>query len=243
MGRGVTLSLRGAGWILTVTGAALALRLSVSTLQTLHAQATTLGSPSALPLADLVAAVCAAVLGAVVVWLLLVTAVTLVEVLTGRAVPAARALSPTLVRRLVLAGCGLAVATASVAPASAVSLSPDLGSPEGLAGLPLPDRTSGAVASSAGTAVPGGTRRATPDTHRVRSGETLWSIAISLLPEAAELRDVDATWRQVYRANRAAVGDDPDVLAVGTTLRLPAAVTPAPPTPGDEPATHDGKDA
>lgn len=50
-------------------------------------------------------------------------------------------------------------------------------------------------------------------TYVVRAGDTLRSIAISAYGN-------EARWREIYRANRAAIRD-PDVLVVGTTLTIP----------------------
>lgn len=59
--------------------------------------------------------------------------------------------------------------------------------------------------------------------HRVRPGDSLWSITTQHLdargPGPAA---VDRGWRGVYADNRAAIGPDPDVLAVGTRLDLSA---------------------
>ena len=50
-------------------------------------------------------------------------------------------------------------------------------------------------------------------TYVVRAGDTLRSIAVSAYGN-------EARWREIYRANRAAIRD-PDVLVVGTTLTIP----------------------
>lgn len=93
-----------------------------------------------------------------------------------------------------------------------------------LAGLPLPDRVPGAGVGQAG----GGGRDvpapnasvADGSTHRVRPGESLWSIAEGLLPDAG-VDELDVAWRRIYAVNRVAVGPDPDLLMPGTSLRLP----------------------
>lgn len=243
MGRVTAFLLRVACWVVALTAAALALRLSAGTVLAVGERATSGGSVRTLPLTDLVAAGCATVLGAAVLWLLLVTALTVLEVLAGRAGPTARALSPTIVRRLVLAGCGVAVAAVSATPAAATALSPGPAGGDALAGLPLPDRTAGAVVRRVGSDALAAPAAPGSRTHRVRPGETLWSIAASLLPAGAGSGEVDATWRGVYRANRAAVGDDPDLLIVGTLLRLPSSATADTPSSGEAPAAPDRKDS
>jgi nucleoid-associated protein YgaU len=58
--------------------------------------------------------------------------------------------------------------------------------------------------------------------HVIEVGDTLWGIAASHLP-AGDRPDaaVDAYWRQLYAANRAVLGDDPDLIHPGTRLTLP----------------------
>ena len=51
-------------------------------------------------------------------------------------------------------------------------------------------------------------------THIVAAGETLHSIAERRLGRAA-------LWKDIYALNKAAIGDDPEQLPVGLTLRLP----------------------
>lgn len=120
---------------------------------------------------------------------------------------------PTGVRRLVLAGCGVALVSGLATPAHA-----DAGRahrpPHGVAvlsGLPLPDR---AVAPPHRTSPP--TR-----TVIVRPGDTLWSIARRELPAGAPARAVAARWHAIYDANRPLIGADPDLIEPGQHLRIP----------------------
>ena len=62
---------------------------------------------------------------------------------------------------------------------------------------------------------------AQPRVHVVRRGESLWSIAEATC--AAD--DPDQRWRAIWAANRAVIGDDPDLILPGQRLRLPAADT------------------
>lgn len=55
----------------------------------------------------------------------------------------------------------------------------------------------------------------------VRRGDCLWSIAASRLGPGADARAIDAGWRRIYAENRAAVGDDPNLIHPGLVLRLP----------------------
>jgi hypothetical protein len=199
------------------------------------------------PLDLLLASLAAAALGLCGLWLTAVTVATTAEALTGRSWTTVRAVTPLLVRRGVLALCGLAVGGAGVAmPATAAPLEPTPAATRTTAsttldGLPLPDRVEGeAPAATPVDASPlhlaaafarargsGGTRTVSASVtlppgqvHRVRPGESLWAIAASLLP-SADAPEVDRAWRRIYRANRTAVGDDPDLLLPGTTLHLP----------------------
>jgi hypothetical protein len=200
-----------------------------------------------LPLDLLIASLAAAALGLCGLWLTAVTIATTAEALTGRSWATARAITPLLVRRGVLALCGLAVGGAGVAvPASAAPLEPSPAATRTTAsttldGLPLPDRVEGEapevtpagpsplhrVAAVAAARGPAGARKVsasaalpTREVHRVLPGESLWSIAASRLP-SADAAEVDRAWRRIYRANRTQVGDDPDLLLPGTTLHLP----------------------
>jgi nucleoid-associated protein YgaU len=68
----------------------------------------------------------------------------------------------------------------------------------------------------------GGDRGGVIGTHTVRPGDTLWGIAAAHLPPAwPSAAIVDRYWRQVYGANRAVVGPDPDLIHPGTRLLLP----------------------
>jgi nucleoid-associated protein YgaU len=67
-----------------------------------------------------------------------------------------------------------------------------------LDGLPLPDRPTGHPARVTSTVV-------------VAPGDTLSGLA----------REAGTTWPRLYAANRAAVGDDPDLIHPGLRLRLP----------------------
>jgi hypothetical protein len=107
----------------------------------------------ALPMDLVIASVAAAALGLSGLWLAAVTLSTVVEALTGRSWSVARAVTPLVVRRGVLAFCGLALGSAGVAvPAAAAPLDqgpaavPTTAAADGrsaLDGLPLPDRAEG----------------------------------------------------------------------------------------------------
>lgn len=120
-------------------------------------------------------------------------------------------------RRVVLAACGVALASTAVGAAHA----DDAGSlrhPHGVArlsGLPLPDR---AVA-------PARRHPRAPDdglrTVVVRPGDSLWSIARRDLGPAASDHAVASCWHAIYAANRSRIGPDPDLVRPGQRLHLP----------------------
>ncbi len=61
----------------------------------------------------------------------------------------------------------------------------------------------------------------------VEAGDCLWSIAQRALGSSATNADIDRGWRTVYDANRAAIGDDPNLIHPGLMLNLPSlTVTP-----------------
>ena len=61
----------------------------------------------------------------------------------------------------------------------------------------------------------------TNDTLTVRRGDTLWSIAAAHLGPGATDAEIAAEWPRWYRANRAVIGDDPDVIEAGQQLQAP----------------------
>jgi nucleoid-associated protein YgaU len=58
-------------------------------------------------------------------------------------------------------------------------------------------------------------------TYVVQPGDCLWAIAARILGPRADGRTIDAGWRRLYDTNRAAVGDNPNLIHIGLVLRLP----------------------
>jgi LysM domain len=82
-----------------------------------------------------------------------------------------------------------------------------------------PEDTGDAKAPGHGDQVGGSTPMAR---HVVEVGDTLWDIAAArLVPAERSAANIDRYWRQIYRANRAVIGADPDLLHPGTRLRVP----------------------
>ncbi len=62
---------------------------------------------------------------------------------------------------------------------------------------------------------------AAPGEVVVRTGDSLWSLAAARLPRSAGPAEVDRAWRELYAANRAAIGADPGLIRPGQRLQLP----------------------
>src|SRR5690606_21652028 len=115
---------------------------------------------------------------------------------------------------------------------------PDVGSVLLLDGLPYPDRPTVARpvtpthvtptrAPDRPARAPSPDRDEAPssargaDTHVVREGDTLWSLATDVLAGAdATSPDVAATVARIHRANRSVIGADPDLIVPGQRLTL-----------------------
>jgi hypothetical protein len=175
---------------------------------------------SGVPFDSLLVSAAAVALCACTLWLWTVTTLVLVQATTGRGRSVRGC--PDGVRRLVLAACGLAL-VATAAPAAADSTAGRPPAPDdrhAVSGLPLPDRVAlGPPASRPPAASPDGIERR----HLVTQGETLWEIAADSLSSPASDADIDRRWRDIWDANRAVVGPDPDLIHPGTTLHLPPA--------------------
>lgn len=60
------------------------------------------------------------------------------------------------------------------------------------------------------------------DTYVVRRGDALWDIAARHLGPAASAAQIAREWPRWYEANRAVIGDNPNVIRPGEVLRAPA---------------------
>jgi nucleoid-associated protein YgaU len=104
------------------------------------------------------------------------------------------------------------------------------GSVDARAGAPVPDP--GVVASPAvpppepvaDDAPSPSPLPSSADHHVVAPGECLWAIAQERLGPSATNQAIDAGWRAIYAANRAAIGDDPGLIHPGLVLALPPLV-------------------
>lgn len=144
-------------------------------------------------------------------WLAVTTALATIAAARGPRSVAARIaarLTPRLWARVLSAVLGGAVFLGQTTAQAAYddSISP------GIVGLRLPDRP---------TAAPS---QRTDDHARpyvVRRGDTLWDIASAGLPRGSTAGDRARACRRWYVTNRAAIGDDPDLLLPGTHLHPP----------------------
>jgi nucleoid-associated protein YgaU len=153
---------------------------------------------------------CAAVACGCAVWGWLATIAVVVEALgAGESTPArATPGVPATLRRLVLAGCGVAL-SAGVAPALATPGADTQQSlPEVAQGLPFPSRAMDLPARSQQVVV-------------VRPGDSLWAITEQRLPAGAADAEITHGWQDLYARNRAVVGDDPSLIRPGQHLVLP----------------------
>lgn len=187
-----------------------------------------LGSTAqATDLAEPLVAAAALLAWALLAHLLLVGLLTLAAALPGRSGHAGRAVltrcAPVRVRRAVavalgvglLVGSGASMATAAPAPAAAaVSLdwpATDRAAPvTGLGSLDWPEATP----------APAVTPRSAPRVT-VADGDSLWSLAREALPAGATDSQVAASWPSWWSANRQVVGEDPDLIHPGQSLRVP----------------------
>lgn len=142
-------------------------------------------------------------------WCVVVVATCAAEALSdGRIRLASRTGCPAAVRAWIVGA--FVAAVAGVAPAHASDTGPG-GAPSAplaaaVDGLPMPDRVVGS----------GG---ATPTTYVVHPGDSLWSIARHALPPDVTDAVVAAAVADLYVANRATVGADPDLVRPGQRLR------------------------
>lgn len=86
------------------------------------------------------------------------------------------------------------------------------------AGTPTPAPPARPAAAPAGPAAPS----PAGEVVVVAPGDTLWSVAAAHLPAGAPAAAVAQAWPTWWAANRAVIGDDPDLLHVGEVLHAPS---------------------
>jgi hypothetical protein len=160
----------------------------------------------------------------------------------GAAVPGAvgrlcrlllRAVAPRVIRRMLEVGLGISLAAgpaftgvAMAAPEPARATAPNAvahslpqldGALAALAALDRPSLDRPAVDTPA---LDRPLTRA-PQPVTVRRGDSLWLIAERGLGHGASNSEISAEWPRWYAANRAVIGDDPDLVLPGQQLRPP----------------------
>ncbi|MCW2844905.1 MAG: hypothetical protein JWN22_2821 [Nocardioides sp.] len=172
------------------------------------------------PFERLLVWLCSAVALAGACWLWSVITVVTLEAVRGRPHAALPGV-PAVVRRAVLAACGVALTGGLAAPALATPgelHQRRTGAPAAsISGLPMPDRASGAIPGGAhlarGLSLHDSRLRGNPVVV-VRTGDTLWRLAEQALGDGA-------AWPRIYDLNRDVIGSDPDVIHPDQRLRLP----------------------
>lgn len=159
---------------------------------------------------DLLVGCCSAAALVAIGWLWLITTDVVLRVLwTGGRVAVRH---PGRTRLLVLVACGAVALTAPAAPSHADDRWPV--EPPSLAGLPLPDRATGAGATRP-AAQPSGPM------VRVRPGDSLWTIAERRLGSRATPAAIAGLCHRIHHRNRDVIGADPDLIVPGQHLLLP----------------------
>lgn len=191
----------------------------------------------------LVQVVCVLALVACAAWAWAVASIVILGAMRarGRAAALAPSAAPLWAQRLLLAACGVALvgavqaAPAGATPAHAPSRDDGLAA---VAGLPLPDRTTGPLRHDAGREpssvdpVVAAVGRVADAIDRrtsvtVEAGDSLWAIAERLLGRDATTAEVATLVSGLYATNRAEIGADPDLIQPGHQLRTPLGERPA----------------
>jgi len=192
----------------------------------------TFASPGALPLDPVLGVAASALAWLILTWLAVTTGLAAVAQSAAgsgrrpRASVSAGRWSPLLARRAaaLLLGAGLAGA---VGPPSS-ALAEHRGTDRAAAQLPdwSADRPAATGAGPTGR-VPRVSTTPRPNNATdhvvVRPGDTLWGIAARHLGPGADEADVAAAWPRWHAANRAVIGQRPDLILPGQVLRLPRA--------------------
>lgn len=112
--------------------------------------------------------------------------------------------------------------TATTAATTAISTSPESTTTQApttqATTTPSPAPTPDTPAPPAPQTEPAGT----DEQVTVQPGDSLWRIAADSLGPQATASDIDNAWRAWYFVNQEVIGDDPDVIEAGQSLRAPA---------------------
>ena len=175
--------------------------------------------PTAPGFADLLTAFAAWLLVGCAGWSSLISAAALVEATTsGRVHATAWVACPRSLRRLLLAGVGVALVSGAAGqpPVAATLSSSARGTPAGGPApawqqtLPVPARPVGWVRSEQSPRV------------LVRPGDTLWQLAADRLRPSASAGEVALLVARIHSRNHELIGPDPDLIHPGQRLVVPA---------------------
>lgn len=131
--------------------------------------------------------------------------------------------TPAAVRRIVITAAGTSIlmspVTAGAAPSIGAPAPPGSSSMLPPVGWPI-DPALGRTEATAAGAGQAATPNHTVDRVTVRPGDSLWSLAAHRLGSGSPAR-IQAEWPRWYGANRRLIGNDPNLLRPGTSLRVP----------------------
>jgi hypothetical protein len=180
-----------------------------------------------LPFDEVLTALCSVALLVCASWLVAVTSLVGLEaVAQAAAQPSAPAtwarerLCPGTLRRVLLAGCGIALVSGLVTTTAYADAAGAVDPGALVSGLRLPDRAVGAP-ELGGRGASTSRSRSAPGLVEVSAGDSLWSLAQQVLGGRPTDPETTAAWRAIYLANVDRIGTDPDLIFPGTTLHLP----------------------
>ncbi len=174
--------------------------------------------PAALGFADLLTALAAWLLVGCACWSTMISAAALVEATTaGRVRATAWVGCPRSLRRVLVAGVGVALVSGvpGPTPVLATATASDSANPSGRPaaswhqGLPVPARPVGRMQRNQSPRVV------------VRPGDTLWHLAADRLRPSASDGEVALLVERIHGRNRELIGPDPDLIHPGQRLAVP----------------------
>lgn len=158
-------------------------------------------------------------LAAALVWILVVLTAIAVEAVTQGRFRMALALGcPRACHRWLLGLLSVALAAAVLSPPAATAQPAEAGA---LDGLPLPDRpVADRTRGEQAVAARAHQRVRASEQVTVHAGQSLWEISRSRLPPDASTHRIAALTRSLYRRNRDAIGENPDLIRPGQSLAV-----------------------
>ena len=195
----------------TVSTAVLTLVLVIAATRWLLEATESLRHPAEPEYDALLLALAAWVLIGCAAWAVLIGIAAVVETTSAGRLPATAWVGcPRSLRRLLLAGLGVALVGAGPLQSSATASAE--------APLPVPTRPVGTV--EAGTR-PADNRAGPQAGLVVRPGDSLWRIAEQRLHSSASADEVAALVHRLHHRNRGVIGPDPDLIRPGQRLAVP----------------------